>query len=123
MAILTQPVRTANFIVSESNGWRSRETVTVNATGGAMLPGTLLGKITASGKFVRHAPAASDGSQTVAGVLFEGIDAEEAARVAVVRDAEVFDKALIYSDGATAGQITAANAGLNALGIAIRTEK
>ena len=123
MATVTQPVRTGSYIVSEATGWRSRETVTVDATGGALVSGTILGKLTATGKYVALALGTSDGSESVAGVLFEGLGAEEAARVAHVRDAEVFDKALVYPDGADAAQITAINAGLNAIGIAIRTEK
>lgn len=113
----------AAFLIREANGmYRSREEADVNVGANTALePGTLLGRVTASGVYVRHAPGASDGSQNVAGILFEGIPAKTAAQTArrtvVVRDCEVHKTELIYSAGANAAAITAADTALRALGI------
>ena len=120
MTILTEGARTAEFLISEANGFRSRDEEIVDATGGALDPGTVLGKVTASGKYVRHAAGAADGSQNEAGVLYEGIGAVEDTRVVVKRDAEVAQTELTYESGADAGQITTSNAALAALGVVVR---
>ena len=120
MTILTEGRRTAEFLISEAGGYRSRDEGTVDATGGALEAGTVLGKITASGKFVRHAAGASDGSENEAGVLYQGIGAEEGQRTIIARDAEVQGAELTYEDGADAAQITTSNAALAALGIIVR---
>lgn len=121
MAILTETIHTAGFLVSEAQGmYRSREQVTV--AGGAapgLLPGTILGKLTAGGNYVRYAPGASDGSQTVSGILFEGV-VGTAKRTIVARDAQVVGGNLTYSAGADAGAIATANTALAALGIIVR---
>lgn len=44
MATLTEGVRNASFLVSEANNYRSRDAVTVDATGAALDAGTVLGK-------------------------------------------------------------------------------
>lgn len=116
------PKRMGDFVVSEANGWRSRETVVVDGGADGLAPGTVLGRVTASGAYAPLAPAATDGTQTVAGVLLEAAPAGVGEKVAIVRDAEVFDRLLVFPAGATANQLTAARAGLNAIGLAIRTE-
>lgn len=122
MAPVTMPPYAAGFIVSEANNYRSRSTVTVDAaTGSADLePGTLLGKITASGKYVRHNTGATDGSENVAGILMYGIDSVEDERTIIARDAEVKEAELIYESGADAAAKTAANTALAGLGIIVR---
>lgn len=120
MAPVTQTVKTAEFLVSEANGCRSRAEVTVDATGGALVAGTILGVVTASGKYVRHNAGAVDGSENEAAVLYEGIGAVEDTRTVILRDAEVTQSLLTYEVGADAAQITASNAALAALGIIVR---
>ncbi len=44
MTTLTEGPRTAGYLISEANGTRSREVVTL-ASGGVYLPGTVLGKV------------------------------------------------------------------------------
>lgn len=112
--------RDAEFLISEANNHRSRDEVIVDATGGALEAGTILGQVTASGKFVRHDAAAVDGSETEAGVLLLGIGAVEEARAVISRDAEVQSDYLTYEAGADAAQITASNAALATLGIIVR---
>jgi hypothetical protein len=126
MATLTKIQSNASFIVSESNGYRSRDdvTVTVPATT-TYAAGTILGKITASGKYVRHAAGATDGSEDEAGVLYETLvnttgSGVDNASVSMARDAEVNGSELTYEVGADAAQITASNLALKALGIIVR---
>jgi hypothetical protein len=126
MATLTKIQSNASFIVSESNGYRSRDdvTVTVPATT-TYAAGTILGKITASGKYVRHAAGATDGSENEAGVLYETLvnttgSGVDNASVSMARDAEVNGSELTYEVGADAAQITASNLALKALGIIVR---
>lgn len=120
MAPVTMGKLAAEFVISEANDYRSRDEVVVDATGGAMEAGTVLGQITASGKFVQHDAAAVDGSQNEAGILMFGIGAVEEKRTIVARDAEVSEADLTYEVGADAAQITASNAALAALGIVVR---
>lgn len=120
MAPVVEGAYTAEFIISEANNHRSRDEVTVDASSGALEPGTILGIVTATGNYVRHDAGASDGSQNEAGILFEGIGAETAARTAIRRDAEVHRDLLVYEAGADAAQITASNTALAVLGIIVR---
>jgi hypothetical protein len=126
MAILTKGKASAAFIVSESNGYRSRDDVTVTVPAATTYAaGTILGKITASGKYVRHAAGATDGSEDEAGVLYETLanttgSGVDNASVSMARDAEVNGSELTYEVGADAAQITASNLALKALGIIVR---
>jgi hypothetical protein len=126
MATLTKRQATASFIVSEASGYRSRDDVTVTVPANTTYSaGTLLGKITASGKFVRHAAGAGDGSENEAGVLFETIvnatgSGVDSTAVNFARDAEVNGHELTYEDGADSAQIIASDLALKALGIIVR---
>jgi hypothetical protein len=112
---------TAGFIVSEANGYLSRESVTVDGTAAALEAGTILGKVTVGGNYVRHAAGATNGSENEAGILYEGIGlGETAERTIVARSAEVNGSELIYEIGADATQITTSDAALAALGIIVR---
>lgn len=121
MTTLTEGRHTGEHIISEANGTRSRDVVTLIA-GQNLQPGTVLGKITTGGKYTLLAPTATDGSQVAAAVLFAAVDATAADKPAVVnsRDTEVVGAALTWSAGISAGQKTAATADLKALGIVIR---
>ena len=70
MPTLTEGRHTAEFLLSEANGYQSRESVVLSSAAAALAAGTLLGKITASGKYIAYSNGASDGSQTVAGILY-----------------------------------------------------
>src|SRR5918993_1555799 len=78
------------FVVSEGNGKISRETITV-LSGETLEAGAVLGKVTASGKYKALDPAAVDGSEVAAGILYDAVDASaaDAEGVAIVRLAEV----------------------------------
>lgn len=114
-------IQMAEYLFSEAESDRSREQVDVS--GGAdpgLVAGTVLGMITATGVYVRHAPGASDGSENVAGILFEGVIGDD-RRTIHARDCQVVKAHLTYSAGADAAAITAADAALRALGIIPRT--
>lgn len=121
MTILTEGRYTAEFLVSEANGARSRDVVTI-ASGEVLEPGTVLGKVTASGKYVQLDPAASDGSEAAAAILYEGVDASAAdtTRTVLIRDAEVNGGEIVWPDGITGPQKTTAIGQLAALGILVR---
>lgn len=83
------------------------------------LPGTVVALV--SGEYVRH-----DGTNTVAGVLFEGAEANagDVSRTFHVRDCELNRAELQWTaDGTTdlsAAQITAGETALASLGIIVR---
>lgn len=123
MATLTEGRVTAAYILTEANGLRSRDNAKIASGSGKVEPGTILGKITASGKFVPHAPAASDGSQTAVAILYSEVDATSADQPAVItaRDCEVKKDELIYNAATdTAPEIAAVHAALAANGIIVR---
>jgi Bacteriophage lambda head decoration protein D len=104
------------FVVSEGNGRISRETITV-LSGETLEAGAVLGKLTASGKYKALDPAAVDGSEAAAGVLYDAADAEG---VAIVRLAEVNAAELVWPDGITGPEQTTALGELAALNIITR---
>lgn len=121
MTVFVEGRHAAEHLVSEANGTRSRDTVTLVA--GVVYPaGAVLGKVAASGKFTVLDPAANDGSETAAAVLFDSVDATAGDRPGVVhsRDTEVHGAALAWPDGIGAPEKAAALAQLAALGIVAR---
>src|SRR6056297_1429596 len=72
------------------------------AQAGVVKAGTVLGKITASGKLVACDKDATDGSEKPFGVLYEDVDTTDADKVAVIYLQGSFNKdALIFVDGTT----------------------
>lgn len=120
---VTEGLHTGEFILSEANGYRSRETVTL-AEGESVQAGELLGKVTSGGEYAAWDPAAGDGSETIAGVSYAAVDATDAATsiTVVARDAEVALASLVYPEENSAGDGGAedATAGLLTLGIVTR---
>ena len=114
MAFTAAPVRTSNFLKWEADPNFSRESVTIG-TGASLPAGQVLGKVTATSKYVAWAPAASDGSQTIAGILLTPANAASAdvADVAIeARFALVDTSVLTY-----AGTLANLKTGLLALNI------
>lgn len=74
------------------------------------------------GKYKEYNPGNTDGSQFVAGILWDFCNASggDQRAAGVVRDAEVNQGELTWFSGASGGQITAGIAGLAALGIIAR---
>ncbi|MHC2534211.1 head decoration protein [Bradyrhizobium diazoefficiens] len=103
MATFNEGRHPAEFLLSEANGQRSRGNITI-AQNQTIVPGQVLGKVTASGQYVIHDPAAADGSQTAAALALYGAvtgAGATAAISAIVRDAEVNGKTLTYKAGLT----------------------
>lgn len=103
----------------------ARDAITVLA-GETLVTGTVLGKITASGKYVGIDFAASDGSQTAAGILVTdsivGDTTADAKGVAIVRGhCDVNPNFLTWPVGATTNQKNTALATLKTLAIIART--
>ena len=103
-AIRKEGPHTGGFLLSEANGTLSRATGTV--TGGAYLPGQVLGRISDSKRYTALNPNADDGSQEAAAIVYAAVDASAADQVAtlIVRHGEVTGDALIWPAGITADQ-------------------
>lgn len=119
----TEGPRNLGFVLSEANVTRSRDEVTIASGQGVLTPGTVLGKITASGKYAASPNTGSDGSETAVAVLAYAVDATSADAQAVVisRDAEVKVDELVYAstvDDATKRGTKATQ--LAAVGIIVR---
>jgi hypothetical protein len=121
MAELQEGRYAGEFIVSEGNGSISRETITV-LSGETLQAGAVLGKVTASGKYKALYPAAVNGSEAAAGVLYDHVDAlaADAEGIAIVRLAEVIAAELVWPDGITGGEQTTALGEFAALNIIAR---
>lgn len=72
------------FVISEATNSRSRDNVTVAQTGTEIVSGTVMGIITASGKYAPYSNGASDGTQTAVGVLYNYLPAKTGDTKAVV---------------------------------------
>lgn len=124
MALTAAVLKTDSDVVKTEGPNRiSRDEATIASGAGKIVPGQVLGKITASGKLVPVAPAAADGSQTAAKVSLQYADATsaDAARTVVLsRQAEVVAQALVWPVGITTNQKAAAIAQLEAAGIVAR---
>ena len=93
-------------------------TDSVTITGGAFKRGTVMGVITASGKYTQALAASTDGSQTPAAILADDSDASAGdVTGGVYLMAEVNGNALILGTGIT---LPAANKALRPLGIFIK---
>ncbi|MBS1164155.1 MAG: hypothetical protein H6R00_180 [Proteobacteria bacterium] len=113
--------RNAEFLLSEANGARSRDNIKFLAGSGSIKSGTVLGKITASGKYTPHAPAAADGSETAIAVAFNNVTVPvdaDLVDVGITRDAEVKTVCLTFNAATdTDAEKAAVLASLAAVGI------
>ena len=115
------------FVLSEGNGAISRDVVTIRSGAGKLDPGTVLGKVTADGKYVAS-PAAStvgiEGAETALAVLAYSVDATSADvpnAVVIDKDAEVKIPNLVYDASVdNAAKETAKQDELRAVGIKAR---
>lgn len=120
MVVLTEALGPGSCIIQEGDHYYSRDVAVVNAGDGITYPpNTVLGRITATGKYVIWNPTNADGSQTVAGILIYTVTGEQDATI-LRRHAQVKSLALNWFDGATSGNKTTGIAGLAALGIIAR---
>lgn len=122
MTTLTETaVYDGEFVRSEANGTRSREPVTI-VSGQNLSAGTVVGKITASGKYAAYDNTANTGIEVAAGVLYADVDATAADKSGFIIDcdAEVIGSKLVWHANNDAAAKTAGKADLKALGIKVR---
>ena len=123
MTMLTEGKHAGGFLVWEVLRDYTRETVTIASGAGKLEPGTVLGKITTGGKYTTLAPAATNGSQNAAGILWDKVDASaaDAPGVIMLRGPAIVNRhEIIWPEGATEAQITAATTALATIGIILR---
>lgn len=119
MTVITQGFQTGEFVLSEANSQRSRDQGVVTIAGAVALPsGTVLGRITATQKYVAHNVGAADGSQTAAAILYTplvGVNGDYKATL-FTRQAEIMGARLNGGVAVTAAVITS----LAAVGLIVR---
>lgn len=116
------PTLSAFVKYEEAEAGYSRKDVTV-AAGQNLAIGTVVGRITASGKVAAYDNEAVDGTQTAVGVLITAVDASAGDKpgTIIARHAVVAKEALVFSAGVTTqGEKDAAYADLEAAGIVCR---
>lgn len=98
--VFTEGKHTAEFLLTEGNGTISREEGNLDVSAAALVPGTVLGKVTATGDLVAYANGASDGSQTAVGILYAAAPdvAVDQKVVYIARHAEVIGAQLTGLD-------------------------
>jgi len=121
MTTLTETTHASGFLMSEANGQRSRDNVTI-VSGEDLEAGAVLGKITASGKYAAYDSNAADGTQTAVAVLLAKCDATagDTAAAVIARDAEVNGDELVYQSTSPAQDTAGAATDLKSVGIVVR---
>lgn len=127
--VLLNPIYVADWLKYESPNYHSRDTATLAAGNGVVVSGTVLAKLTASGKYVPAAASGSDGSQTAVALLICGAASNTSVDttggdqkvVILTRHADVSHAGITY--GTTINDATkraAAQSQLAAVGIVTR---
>lgn len=120
MTTQTEQGHAGGFILSVANGKRSFKNITV-ASGEDLVAGQVYASV--GGYAVAFdEDDSSGGADTVAGIMFDAVDATDAAvdGVGVVRDAEVNTNELVWPTGISAPDKATAVAALAVLGIIVR---
>ena len=118
MVTLTEGRYASNWLKREADSLFSREEAVIASGAGVVVSGTVVGKITASGKYKPVTVAATDGSEDAAGIVMWDVDATSADAPAVIiaRDAIVVHQGLKYgADVDTSGERAAIHTALGAL--------
>lgn len=123
MTTLTEGNKPAEFVMSEANRSRSRDTITIASGAGVVKAGTVLGRVIASGKFVPSPHTGADGSQTGVAINLYEVNATsgDVKVAAITRDAEVNSVTLSYAASVDdAAKRATKNGQLAAVGIITR---
>lgn len=123
MATLTSPTREFQWLIMETPAMHCREEVTLlNVASTVLASGRVLGKVTASGKYVLLNPAAVDGSEVAAGILLHETDVSAAdVQAAIFRRGPLDVRSADLDWGSmTTGEIATAVGELETLGIIAR---
>ncbi|MEF2553248.1 head decoration protein [Aurantimonas sp. A2-1-M11] len=118
MVTLTEGRYASDWLKREADSLFSREEAVILSGAGVVESGTVVGKITASGKYKPVTVAAADGSEDAAGIVMWTVDATSADATAVIiaRDAIVVHQGLKYgADVDTSGERAAIHTALGAL--------
>jgi len=123
MTVLTQPPSMGDVLKYEVNPNYTRDTITL-LSGMAYPVGSVLGRITLSGKYGLASDGGTDGAQTAAAVLLYPVDATlaDAIGVVVTRGPAIVSRAGLAYDATVndAAKITTKITELAALGIIAR---
>lgn len=123
MAVQTETYpHNEGFLVSEANGSRSRENVTLAASVAAALQAGTVLATQSDGTYVQLDVAATDGSEVASAILLQDFEVTsvDTAVAVIVRDAEVHSDELIYPAGISGPQTTQALSELAAQNIRAR---
>jgi hypothetical protein len=104
MTVLNEIHHAGCFIVSEEENNYSRDQITLLTGHGVLQPGTVLGQITASNKYIPALAGAVDGSQTAKAILYGYADTTSADVIAtaITRLAQVRASDLTVDSSLTA---------------------
>ena len=123
MTVLQQPATMGDVLKYEVNPNFTRETVTLLA-GTAYPVGSVLGRITASGKYKLATSGGTDGAQTASAVLLYAVDATlaDAVGIVVARGPAIVSRTALAYDATVddAAKITTKIGQLAAVGIIAR---
>ena len=123
MPVLTQPPTMGDLLKYEDNANYTRESVTLLAGTNYAL-GSVLGIVTASGKYTLSPDTGATGEQVAVAVLLEAVDASaaDATGLVLARGPAIVSKAQLVYDATvtTAAKITAKEGQLVAAGIVPR---
>jgi hypothetical protein len=123
MAVITYDARRSGCYLGESAAPNIiNEEIIIASGAGVLLPGTVLGKITASGKYVLHDAGLSNGAQAAAAILFHKVDATSADVKTVATKngpATINGNDLIFKDAISDANKLAAIVALRALGLKV----
>lgn len=121
--IATETARLSNLVKHEEGGqnYTSRDEVTI-LSGETVNVGSVLGKVTATGKYVLSDADAANGSQVASAVCLQnlGTVGADTACIVIVRDAVLNREALVWDAANDAAEILAAEAELKAAGVLVR---
>lgn len=123
MALDTQSDALGDWLKWEEDNLYSREKIILIAGNGDLVTGTVLGKITASGKFTQFDDEATDGSEDAAGILLLDTsveDDEDKEAVAITKEAIVREGGLTWPSTTDTDENAAAVIDLEALCIRVR---
>lgn len=127
MPPIAEGKRKAEFLITEANGYRSREEVTVTVPASTTIPaGRIMAMITATGVYVPHDEDGTDnGTRAPRAVLFDNLTNDTGAPVdvtatIVARDAEIRAASLTHDPAGNAAANANDLADLAAFGLIAR---
>lgn len=112
-----------HFVSGDCDPNINNDHIVIAANSGALVAGTVLGKVTATGQYTAHDPAAVDGSEAAAALLWDDReDSTSTQRAAAVTRGPIAinGNSLTFADGISTVNRDAAVAALAALGIMVR---